>query len=99
MLSTTVSTTPLNNASGASDEGTTTATLNGTLTAGVTAEFNRNILRVVNKHLCADFDPEGFEHVAFYDADQEWIEMRLRALRPTTRGVGGALRFLQLAPL
>jgi len=49
--------------------------------AGVTAEFNRNILLVLNARLGADFDPEGFEHVAFYDRDSAWIEMRLRSLR------------------
>ena len=47
--------------------------------AGVTAEFNRNILRVVNRDLDADFDPGGFDHVAFFDRRREWIEMRLRA--------------------
>jgi L-histidine Nalpha-methyltransferase len=47
--------------------------------AGVTAEFNRNILRVVNRDLDADFDPTGFDHVAFFDRRREWIEMRLRA--------------------
>jgi L-histidine N-alpha-methyltransferase len=47
--------------------------------AGVTAEFNRNILRVLNSRLDADFDPTCFQHVAFFDLDQEWIEMRLRA--------------------
>jgi L-histidine N-alpha-methyltransferase len=46
---------------------------------GVTAEFNRNVLRVLNRSLGADFDPEAFEHVALWDAKQEWIEMRLRA--------------------
>ena len=46
---------------------------------GVTAEFNRNILRVMNARLGADFDPDAFEHVAFYDAERAWIEMRLRA--------------------
>jgi L-histidine Nalpha-methyltransferase len=46
---------------------------------GVTAEFNRNILRVVNRELHADFDPDAFDHVAFFDRRQEWIEMRLRA--------------------
>jgi L-histidine N-alpha-methyltransferase len=51
-------------------------------TAGVTAEFNRNILRVVNHRLEGDFDPSAFEHVAFYDREQAWIEMRLRARRP-----------------
>ncbi|SCL45441.1 L-histidine Nalpha-methyltransferase [Micromonospora citrea] len=50
--------------------------------AGVTAEFNRNVLRVINRELGADFDPEGFAHVALWDARREWIEMRLRALRP-----------------
>jgi L-histidine N-alpha-methyltransferase len=49
---------------------------------GVTAEFNRNVLRVLNLSLGADFDPSAFEHVALWDAEQEWIEMRLRASRP-----------------
>ena len=48
--------------------------------AGVTAEFNRNVLHVVNRELGADFDVDAFEHVAFYDRRREWIEMRLRAL-------------------
>ena len=48
---------------------------------GVTAEFNLNMLRVVNRELDADFDLEQFEHVAFYDEAREWIEMRLRARR------------------
>ena len=48
-------------------------------TQGVTAEFNRNVLRVINRELDADFDVEAFEHVAFYDREREWIEMRLRA--------------------
>jgi len=52
--------------------------------AGVTAEFNRNLLHVVNRELGADFDPSGFEHVALFDAEREWIEMRLRALRTAT---------------
>jgi L-histidine N-alpha-methyltransferase len=47
--------------------------------AGVTAEFNRNVLRVVNRELGGDFDLEEFDHVAFFDPDHEWIEMRLRA--------------------
>ncbi|RKN40678.1 L-histidine N(alpha)-methyltransferase [Micromonospora endolithica] len=50
--------------------------------AGVTAEFNRNVLRVVNRELGADFDPEAFAHVALWDPEREWIEMRLRASRP-----------------
>ena len=47
--------------------------------AGVTAEFNRNILRVINRELAADFAVEAFEHVAVWDAEREWIEMRLQA--------------------
>jgi L-histidine N-alpha-methyltransferase len=47
--------------------------------AGVTAEFNRNVLRVVNRELGARFDVEQFEHVALWDPGNEWIEMRLRA--------------------
>jgi L-histidine N-alpha-methyltransferase len=50
--------------------------------AGVTAEFNRNVLYVINRELDADFDPEAFAHVARWDPEQEWIEMRLRATRP-----------------
>ena len=46
---------------------------------GVTAEFNRNVLRVVNRDLHADFEPDRFAHVARFDPDEEWIEMRLRS--------------------
>jgi L-histidine N-alpha-methyltransferase len=46
---------------------------------GVTAEFNRNVLRVINAGLDANFDPDAFEHVAFFDEANSWIEMRLRA--------------------
>lgn len=48
-------------------------------TAGVTAAFNKNVLTVVNRELGADFDPEAFDHVALWDAGNEWIEMRLRS--------------------
>jgi L-histidine N-alpha-methyltransferase len=47
--------------------------------SGVTADFNRNALRVVNRRLGGDFAPEAWAHVAFYDRDRRWIEMRLRA--------------------
>jgi L-histidine N-alpha-methyltransferase len=50
--------------------------------AGVTAKFNLNLLNVLNRELHADFVVDAFEHVAFYDREQEWIEMRLRALEP-----------------
>jgi L-histidine N-alpha-methyltransferase len=46
---------------------------------GVTAAFNRNILSVINRHLGADFDPDRFEHLAFYNADEARIEMHLVA--------------------
>jgi dimethylhistidine N-methyltransferase len=48
---------------------------------GVTAEFNRNVLAVLNRELGADFDLAAFDHVARWDAEQEWIEMRLRSVR------------------
>ncbi|RPE45963.1 L-histidine N-alpha-methyltransferase [Streptomyces sp. Ag109_O5-1] len=47
--------------------------------AGVTAEFNKNVLAVVDRELDADFNPDSFDHVALWDADNEWIEMRLRS--------------------
>jgi L-histidine Nalpha-methyltransferase len=53
-------------------------------TQGVTAEFNRNVLRVLNRELDADFEPEDFDHVALFNAEHEWIEMRLRARREHT---------------
>ena len=52
--------------------------------AGVTAEFNRNVLAVLNRELGADFDVDAFAHVARWDAEHEWIEMRLRAQRRMT---------------
>jgi L-histidine N-alpha-methyltransferase len=48
---------------------------------GVTAEFNRNVLAVVNRRLDGDFVPAEWEHVAFWDPERSWIEMRLRASR------------------
>ncbi|MGW2741781.1 L-histidine N(alpha)-methyltransferase [Streptomyces sp. NPDC001450] len=47
--------------------------------AGVTAAFNKNVLAVMNRELGADFDPDAFGHVALWDTEQEWIEMRLRS--------------------
>ncbi|WP_278261303.1 L-histidine N(alpha)-methyltransferase [Nocardia sp. AG03] len=52
--------------------------------AGVTAEFNRNVLHVLNHRLGGDFAPEKFEHVAVWDPTAEWIEMRLRATTAMT---------------
>ncbi|MCS0605790.1 L-histidine N(alpha)-methyltransferase [Streptomyces sp. LP11] len=47
--------------------------------SGVTAAFNKNVLSVVDRELGADFDPDAFDHVALWDAEREWIEMRLRS--------------------
>jgi L-histidine N-alpha-methyltransferase len=52
--------------------------------AGVTAEFNLNVLRVMNRELGSDFDLGAFDHVAFWDPEREWIEMRLRARQRQT---------------
>jgi L-histidine N-alpha-methyltransferase len=47
--------------------------------AGVTAAFNKNVLAVLNRELSAGFDLDAFEHVALWDSEREWIEMRLRS--------------------
>lgn len=49
--------------------------------AGVTAQFNLNVLAVLNKQLGANFPLEDFRHVALWDAENQWIEMRLEAIR------------------
>lgn len=46
---------------------------------GVTADFNRNVLRVINRDLGARFEPERFAHVARWDGTNEWMEMHLRS--------------------
>ena len=48
---------------------------------GITAAFNKNVLRVLNRRLGGDFDLDGFEHVARFDHDDEWMDLRLRSLR------------------
>jgi L-histidine Nalpha-methyltransferase len=52
--------------------------------AGVTAEFNRNLVHVINANLEADLDPDAFEHVAFYNESEQRIEMWLRAREETS---------------
>jgi L-histidine N-alpha-methyltransferase len=52
--------------------------------AGVTARFNLNVLSVVNRELGADFDLSAFAHVARWNTDEQWIEMRLRSVREQT---------------
>jgi L-histidine N-alpha-methyltransferase len=48
--------------------------------AGVTAEFNKNVLAVLNERLGCDFDLDAFEHVAFWDEENLWMDIRLRSL-------------------
>jgi L-histidine Nalpha-methyltransferase len=66
--------------------------------AGITAEFNRNLLYVINRELGADFVPEGFAHVAFFDRRHEWVEMRLRARRACTVLIGDLDLRIEFAP-
>ena len=63
---------------------------------GVTAAFNRNVLAVLNARFGTDFAPESFDHVAFWDPEMGWIEMRLRATREMRVGMPGDLRPLVL---
>jgi L-histidine Nalpha-methyltransferase len=52
--------------------------------SGVTAEFNKNVLHVLNRELDADFDPAAFAHLAFWDEVNSWIDIRLRSLADQT---------------
>jgi L-histidine N-alpha-methyltransferase len=64
--------------------------------AGVTAAFNKNVLAVLNTELGADFDLDAFDHVAVWDARNEWIEMRLRSAADQEvrlPGIGLTVRF------
>jgi L-histidine N-alpha-methyltransferase len=65
--------------------------------AGVTAAFNRNVLRHINHALGGDFDVGAFEHVAFWHPRRRWIEMRLRASRAMRAHVAAARLDLTLA--
>jgi L-histidine Nalpha-methyltransferase len=56
--------------------------------AGVTAEFNKNVLRVLDRELDANFDPDEFDHVACWNEEQSHIEMRLRSRRDQTITIG-----------
>jgi len=63
---------------------------------GVTADFNRNVLRVLNRELAADFDPAAFDHVVRFDRDRSRIEMHLRSRwrqRVRLPGVGLTVEF------
>jgi L-histidine N-alpha-methyltransferase len=56
---------------------------------GVTAEFNKNVLRVLNREFGGDFDLDLFEHVARYDADEARMDIRLRSLAEQTVRLDG----------
>ncbi len=58
--------------------------------AGVTADFNRNVLRVLNEQLGGNFEPDNFRHVALWNEDEQWIEMRLRAKDAAEVSLAGA---------
>ncbi|MEA2148007.1 MAG: L-histidine Nalpha-methyltransferase [Solirubrobacteraceae bacterium] len=58
--------------------------------AGVSAAFNRNVLNVLNRELGADFELDAFAHVAFFDRDASWIDIRLRSRRDQRVSIPGA---------
>ena len=58
--------------------------------AGVTADFNRNVLHVLNEQLGGDFEPDRYRHVARWNEDEQWIEMRLRAEEAAEVHLSGA---------
>lgn len=58
--------------------------------AGITAEFNLNVLHVLNRDLDANFDVSAFEHVAFFDQQNEWMDLRLRSLCDQVVEIPGA---------
>lgn len=64
--------------------------------AGVTADFNRNVLASINKNLGGGFELAAWDHVAFFDEENSWIEMRLRANCDQTvaiKAIGAELEF------
>ncbi|HEY7256822.1 MAG TPA: L-histidine N(alpha)-methyltransferase [Solirubrobacterales bacterium] len=57
--------------------------------AGVTAEFNKNVLAVLNRELGADFDPDAFEHDARFDREEAWMDIGLRSKIDQTVRIDG----------
>jgi L-histidine Nalpha-methyltransferase len=66
--------------------------------AGVTAAFNRNVLHVLNRELGANFNPDAFDHVAFYDPTAQRVEMHLQSRERQTVDIPGADLTVTLAP-
>ena len=68
--------------------------------AGVTAAFNRNALRHINARFGADFQPEAFEHRAFYNPPKRRVEMHLVPCTELDVSIGGErLRFVPDVPI
>jgi L-histidine N-alpha-methyltransferase len=65
---------------------------------GITAAFNKNLLAVLNRQLGADFREDGFEHVALWNAQDQWIEMRLRSTRSQQVHIGDLSMRVDFAP-
>jgi L-histidine N-alpha-methyltransferase len=65
--------------------------------AGVTAEFNRNVLRILNRELDADFDVESFRHEAFFNGTDSQIEMHLRTAQRQRVTIPAADLIVELA--
>jgi L-histidine N-alpha-methyltransferase len=64
---------------------------------GVTAAFNKNVLRVLARELDGDIDDRSFEHLAFYDEALQRIEMHLVSMRPQTMTLRAADVRVELA--
>lgn len=64
---------------------------------GITERFNKNVLAVLNNELDADFDLDAFDHVAFFDPVNEWIDIRLRSRKQQTVQVHGLNLTLEFA--
>lgn len=64
---------------------------------GVTAEFIRNVLLVLNRELGSDFDPAVFDYVAWYDEANAWVDIRLRSRRAQRVRIPGASLVVDLA--
>ncbi|HEX5893902.1 MAG TPA: L-histidine N(alpha)-methyltransferase [Solirubrobacterales bacterium] len=65
---------------------------------GVTAEFNKNVLAVLNRELGADFDINAFEHVARWDPENLWVDIRLRSLTNQVVNVSALDMLVPFAP-
>lgn len=65
---------------------------------GVTAEFNKNALTVLNREFGGDFDIDDFEHYAFYDEANQRVEMRLKARRQVTATLGALDLTVEIKP-